>query len=58
MKNTKPVPFLVTTLSVRLDETTYGRLLAAARQQRRRLSDYVRLLLERIERESVIEVAK
>jgi hypothetical protein len=58
MMNTKPVPFLIYTLSVRLDEMTYGRLLAAARDQRRRLSDYVRLLLERIERESAVEVAK
>jgi hypothetical protein len=52
MMNQKPVPILVNTLSVRLDQTTYFRLLTAARYQRRRLSDYVRLLLERIDQES------
>ena len=55
MKNPK-VPIFVTTLSVRLDQPTYARLLAAARGERRQLSDYVRLLLERIERESAAEV--
>jgi hypothetical protein len=49
MKITK-APILVTTLSFRLDQTTYARLLGAAREQRRQLSDYMRLLLERIER--------
>jgi hypothetical protein len=58
MKNPKLVPILVTTLSVRLDQPTYARLLTAARYQRRKLSDYVRLLFERTERESAVEVAK
>ena len=58
MMNPKSVPILVNTLSVRLDQPTYARLLAAARDQRRKLSDYVRLLLERTERESAVEVAK
>jgi hypothetical protein len=57
MKNPK-VPFLVSTLSVRLEQPTYARLLAAARNQRRQLSDYVRLLLESIERECAAEIGK
>jgi hypothetical protein len=57
MKNPK-VPFLVSTLSVRVEQPTYARLLAAARNQRRQLSDYVRLLLESIERECAAEIGK
>jgi hypothetical protein len=49
MNRQKKPASLVNTLSVRLDDATFARLVAAARNQRRRLSDYVRLLIERIE---------
>ena len=43
------VPTLINMLSVRLDDVTFARVLAAARLEHRQLSCYVRLLLERCE---------
>ena len=37
---------LLTTLSVRLDDATFARLVAASKREHRSLSDYVRLLVE------------
>lgn len=51
MTRTKKPATLLTTLSVRLDDATFARLVAASQRERRTLSDYVRLLLERAERE-------
>jgi hypothetical protein len=49
MKNPKKVPFLVDTLSVRFPHEVFLRLVAASKRDRRTLSDYVRLLVERAE---------
>jgi hypothetical protein len=49
MKPIKRPAALLNTLSVRLDDATYAGLVAAANGQRRQLSDYVRLLIERAE---------
>jgi uncharacterized protein (DUF1778 family) len=48
----KPMPkpaTLLNTLSLRVDDATYARIVAAAKRERRRLSDYIRLLIERAE---------
>lgn len=41
---------LLNTLSVRLDDATFARLVDASKRESRSLSDYVRLLVERWER--------
>lgn len=41
---------LLTTLSVRLDDATFARLVAASKREHRSLSDYVRLLVEEHQR--------
>jgi predicted DNA-binding protein len=51
MKNPKKAPVLVDTLSCRFPRDVFMRLAAASKQQRRTLSDYVRLLVEQAERE-------
>jgi predicted DNA-binding protein len=51
MKNPKRIPTLVHTLSVRFEDDTYMRLVAASKRERRTLSDYVRLLVEARDRE-------
>ena len=50
MTRTRKPATLLNTLSLRLDDATFARLVAAARTDRRQLSDFVRLLLERAER--------
>jgi predicted DNA-binding protein len=47
MTRPKKTATLLTTLSVRLDDATFARLVAASQRERRTLSDYVRLLVER-----------
>ena len=46
MKPTPKPATLLNTVSVRVDDDTYARIVATARSERRRLSDYVRLLIE------------
>ncbi len=47
MTRTKKTATLLTTLSVRLDDATFARLVAAANRENRLLSDFVRLLIQR-----------
>jgi macrodomain Ter protein organizer (MatP/YcbG family) len=47
--NQKKTRVLVDTLSVRFPHSVFQRLAAAAERDRRTLSDYVRLLVERAE---------
>ncbi len=47
MNNPKRPPVLIDTLSVRFPHDVFMRLVAASQQERRTLSDYVRLLVER-----------
>ena len=51
MTRTRKPATLLTTLSVRLDDATFARLVAGANSQHRKLSDFVRMLIERAERE-------
>jgi predicted DNA-binding protein len=51
MERPKKPATLLNTLSVRLDDATFTRLNAAAERERRVLSEYVRMLIERTERE-------
>ena len=51
MTRTKKTATLLTTLSVRLDDATFARLVTASQRERRSLSDYVRLLVEAYQRE-------
>jgi hypothetical protein len=46
MSHSKRVPVLVDTLSVRLPHEVFMHLVAASKQQRRTLSEFVRLLFE------------
>lgn len=50
MIRTKKPATLLTTLSVRLDDATFARLVAASQRERRTLSDYVRLLVTECQR--------
>ena len=51
MKNPRKPPTLIATLSVRFEHAAFLRLLAASKRERRTVSDYVRLLVERAENE-------
>jgi predicted transcriptional regulator len=53
MNNPKKKATLLTTLSVRLDDETFTRLVTAAKKQRRPLSEFVRLLLAHCDVEHV-----
>jgi hypothetical protein len=50
MTRTRKPATLLNTLSVRLDDATFARLVAASQRQRRSLSDYVRLLVDEQQR--------
>ena len=54
----KKTATLLNTLSVRLDDATFARLLAGAKCERRQLSEYVRLLIEGADSEHVAQVGK
>ncbi len=51
MKNSKKEPILIDTLSCRFPRDVFVRLVAESKRERRSLSDYVRLLVERAERQ-------